>query len=88
MTWGACSLKVIMSQFVVLRSNMHSPHTAQETLPRRRSSHSFTEYKKERAGVVATAARLPETNSVKLLTQGLETFNDTLFANCKITLVY
>ena len=32
---------------------------------------SFTEFviKKERAGVFTTAARLPETNSVKLLTQ-------------------
>ena len=39
--------------------------------------------KKERAGVVTTAARLPETNSVKLLTQGLETFKYTLYANCE-----
>ena len=49
MTLGACSLKVIMPQFVVLQGNIPSQHNSQTTLPRRGSSQEFTEHKKERA---------------------------------------
>ena len=66
---GVRSLLATMPQLVILHSNMPSPQNSQTTLPHRENRHSFTEYKKGRAGVIATAARLPETNSVKLLTQ-------------------
>ena len=48
MTLGACSLKVIMPQFVVLRGNIPLQHNSQTTLPRRGSSQEFTEHKNNR----------------------------------------
>ena len=62
--WGGYSLIATILQLAVLLSNMPPQTTSPTTLPRRGSSHSFYRYKKT-SGSLTTAARLPETNSVK-----------------------